>query len=154
MPFLRFLILFWESPTIGLHACKKCFRLLKINITSKCSAKIQSPFLRAFSVLIGQMAQSVVIGLPRATHVRNNAPIAIVPYFWHLIENINLSDLLFIILTGCDSVEPAGPNKLGTEPSFKSKGFVNPMINSPRLEKQLLCVNVCVWGWVNLFAAI
>ncbi len=50
-------------------------------------------------------------------------------------------------------MEPAGPNKLGAEPSFKSKGFVNPMIISPRLEKQLL-VKLCVWGQVNLFTAI
>ncbi|XP_016096194.1 TBC1 domain family member 12-like [Sinocyclocheilus grahami] len=40
------------------------------------------------------------------------------------------------ITSGCDSVEAADPNKVGTEPSFKSKCFVNPSLNSLRLEKQ------------------
>ncbi len=62
-----------------------------------------------------------------------------VPYFQLLDRN---KHLLFII--ACDSVEPAGPNKLGTEPSFKSKRFMNPAMNSPRLEKQSL-VKLRVW---------
>ncbi len=35
-----------------------------------------------------------------------------------------------------DPVEPAGPNKLDSEPSFNSKRFVNPTFNSTRLQKQ------------------
>ncbi len=38
---------------------------------------------------------------------------------------------LFLILTGWDSGEPAGPNKLGTEQYFKSTHFVNTALNYP-----------------------
>ncbi len=82
------------------------------------------------------MTQSVLIGLSRKAHVGNDTSIAIVPYFERSIENMNIY-YLFIILTGCDLVEPAGPNELGTESSFKIKRFVNCALNSPGLEKQL-----------------
>ncbi len=52
--------------------------------------------------------------------------------------------LLFIILIGCDSVEPAGPNKLGTEPSFKSKRFVNPCIELPEIREVAVSKMTCL----------
>ncbi len=55
--------------------------------------------------------------------------------------------LLLIILTVWDSMEPVGPNKLGTEPSFKRKHSVNPVLNSQRLENQS-SGKLRVWGRV------
>ncbi len=79
MPLLRFLILFWESPTIVLHASKVKKMLLfsqNMHLISPHfptihnlfeSMSINPSFLWVYSAQIGLMAQSVVIGLPRTT---------------------------------------------------------------------------------------
>ncbi len=98
---------------------KKCFHFLKkfpailkrfsLFLQFQDSVSLNPSFTWAYSALIGQMAQSVVICLPLRACQKQYA---------HCLNSIyctlnrKYKHLLFIILTGCDSPEPAGPNKL------------------------------------------
>jgi len=78
MLFQRFIIWFWSSPTISLHApkVKKHFNFLikyleyhsffneSENGSFEDSVSLKPSFLQVYSALIGQMAHSFGIGLP------------------------------------------------------------------------------------------
>ncbi len=151
LSFSRFLILFWESHLIGSHACKvrKCISFIKICIwfhtifqwflNNLFKAILRFAFTKpilSVSLLCSDWSDgpvccdwSIVYGACWKGCAYCHSSV-----FWMLDRKYK--HLLFIILTGFDWVEPAGPNKLGTEPSIRSKCLVNPTLNSPILEKQ------------------